>query len=954
MKRIVFLVLCVLTSWGAVTIPVAARSNYIYPSLYRAYGDYFDISVAVEPEDLTTHTELAERQFNVIVTENQLKPWIHKGEDTWYWSGGDKIVDFALKNDKRVRAHTLVCPDFFDYYSKSDLQWFYQDEDGDSLFDSSGNPVEGAKELALARLESHIKTIVQRYKGKIYAYDVVNEAYKEFGATRDYTKFCRLLGGDEWILKCFQWAHEADPDAVLIYNDNGFTADIKKQEVIYNKVKEIRDAGIPVSIGMQMHYSSEVRLDLVENLLKKFSDLCDIYITELDMGMFVRVLGDSISTDSNGNKSKIFETKIYPDYMYDEVAEIQARKYGSLFDLFREYKDSIKCVGFWSLADNTSYQGAERMPMVFDEAGEPKASFYRILDFEKALPRWEETDRLPKYRAIDYTINKETDTITVKGTTDGEKIVKATLFNPSFEDGVSEAEYINNEKTITADGDFEIQIPIIYTQSFEDPTYKLQLTIGEEVLYEDITYYSENHKDAGYKIYDDLNDFSKMHSFYNVGLTSCITFYDDDSSGITFSSGQQADRFIMYRVPDDRIISKVTVNAYVYETEKYRRPQISTSTDGMTFTAVSNSFLPWNNQWQEIPKISYTDVTMANQRKHYRQSIDVKESSGVKYIKIDINNFSESWHIYIDDVEIETIADENYQMPSKEGIIASVPKLFVHTASKKLQTAFAHSGTLSTNIEIENHTGVEKKLMHAMAQKHEGKLKSINCDTAVLKPQEKRTFSASLNNCTLVNGSQVEMFLFDMTEGQLNPIYQKSVFDVVYQPDTILHDDFDDFSKMYSHTNTLKTFDATSWSFDDVTLIEQSSDWSGGEIVYKAKDDEVFKSVEAVIYTNVADDFRNITQYGTPYISVSDDGKNFTTVLGGKEAKVSLSNAGWIGAGCGGSVPNTQGNWFTKRVANVKIPDGAKYVKLGFPGPLFNAYHIKLGEIELKSYVQVQ
>ena len=108
MKKIAAILIgCLVFVMLSLNFEYAAAEEYPYPSLYKAYNKYFDISAAVEPDDLTQYPELAKEQFNVIVTENAMKPWIHQGENKWWWNSADSIVEYAQKNNKKVRKMVL-------------------------------------------------------------------------------------------------------------------------------------------------------------------------------------------------------------------------------------------------------------------------------------------------------------------------------------------------------------------------------------------------------------------------------------------------------------------------------------------------------------------------------------------------------------------------------------------------------------------------------------------------------------------------------------------------------------------------------------------------------------------------------------------------------------------------------------------------------------------------------
>ena len=174
-------------------------------SLKDAYRPYFLIGVAVSPssyaDEDSKDANLIKTHFNVLTPENIMK-WsaIHPKPDHYDFRAADKLVDFATKNKIYVVGHTLV-------WHQQTPDWVFKD--------SSGKPL--TREALLARMRDHIKTVVGRYKGRIQAWDVVNEALADDGTLHDSP--WRKIIGDDFIEKAFQYAHEADPNAHLYYND---------------------------------------------------------------------------------------------------------------------------------------------------------------------------------------------------------------------------------------------------------------------------------------------------------------------------------------------------------------------------------------------------------------------------------------------------------------------------------------------------------------------------------------------------------------------------------------------------------------------------------------------------------------------------------------------------------------------------------------------------------------
>jgi enterochelin esterase-like enzyme len=189
------------------------------------------------------------------------------------------------------------------------------------------------------------------------------------------------LCGDEFIAKAFQFAREADPNAILIYNDYS-CVDPGKRERIYNMVKKMKDAGVPIDgIGMQGHYNiyfpDEDQLELAINRFKELVN--HIHITELDLRM----------NNESGGQLMFSRGEAKPMAPY--MSSLQTDQYARLFKVFRRHKDVIDNVTFWNLGDGDSWLGVNNHPLPFDENYRPKACYRAIRDFNPDLD-----NRLPK------------------------------------------------------------------------------------------------------------------------------------------------------------------------------------------------------------------------------------------------------------------------------------------------------------------------------------------------------------------------------------------------------------------------------------------------------------------------------------------------------------------------------------------------------------------------------
>ena len=336
--------------------------------LKDAYRDYFTIGVAVNKRNVAQpeHQALIRQEFNSITAENDMKPVsVHPAEGVWHWEGADSIANFCRQNGIKLRGHCLCWHSQFS-------DWMFSDK--------KGRPVK--KEVFYQRLREHIHTVINRYKDVVYCWDVVNEAIADQafgrpGRPANPYRDSRLyqLCGDEFIAKAFEFAREADPNALLFYNDYN-ECDPAKRDRIYNMVKKMKDAGVPIDgIGMQGHYNiygpSEADIDAA---ITKYAQLVDhIHVTELDV---------RTNTEQGGQlRFSRGERKPLAPYLQT----LQNDQYNRLFRVFRKHKDVIDNVTFWNLSDRDSWLGANNHPLPFDENYKPKRVYNIIRDFNPAV-----------------------------------------------------------------------------------------------------------------------------------------------------------------------------------------------------------------------------------------------------------------------------------------------------------------------------------------------------------------------------------------------------------------------------------------------------------------------------------------------------------------------------------------------------------------------------------------
>lgn len=326
------------------------------------YKDYFPIGVAVSPQlfDDMPSAALINKHFSSMTAENVMKMGpIHPEENRYIWAPADKIVEFAQKNGKLLRGHTLC-------WHNQTPSWFFQ-KDGRKV----------TKEELLARLKTHITDVVTRYKGKVYAWDVVNEAVPDGGDKlfRE-TEFYKIIG-EEYIEKAFEYAHAADPKAKLFYNDYN-TENATKRERIYQLLKKLKAKGVPINgVGLQGHWSiyEPSAAELEESITRLASLGLEIQFTEVDVSVYRK--RHERSTEPFKGKAEFTP----------EMAEKQAEHYKMLFEVFRKHKDKITSVTFWNLSDRRSWlddfpvKGRKDYPLLFDQNQQPKKAFWEVVKF---------------------------------------------------------------------------------------------------------------------------------------------------------------------------------------------------------------------------------------------------------------------------------------------------------------------------------------------------------------------------------------------------------------------------------------------------------------------------------------------------------------------------------------------------------------------------------------------
>jgi endo-1,4-beta-xylanase len=366
----------------------ATNAHHSDKGLMDYYKNYFPIGVAVNTAALHgPDSALIVKEFNSITPENDMKMGpIHPSEEVYNWKNADDIVDFAVKHHIKIRGHNLC-------WHNQEAAWMFKGVDG--------KPV--TRELLLKRLKDHIFAVAGRYKGKIYAWDVVNEAVDDSDdTTQIYRKsnWYNICNGPDFIEAAFRYAHEADPQAKLYYNDYNSEQPVKREK-IYKLLKKLIDDHVPIDgVGMQAHWKlNEPSPDELRKALDEVTSLgLKVQFTELDIT--IRLPQPTPATAITNQNGAISLT---PDPGYTpELEARQIAQYKMAFDIFRQYKKFITNVTFWNVSDRYSWldrrggglmggaaAGVNNMPrtvikaypLLFDENRQRKKAYWSVVTF---------------------------------------------------------------------------------------------------------------------------------------------------------------------------------------------------------------------------------------------------------------------------------------------------------------------------------------------------------------------------------------------------------------------------------------------------------------------------------------------------------------------------------------------------------------------------------------------
>ena len=359
--------------------------------LKEVYSGDFKIGAAVsdgyilnmKAENSQKAIALLHRDFNCVTSENLMKPAsLRPAPGEFNFERSDEFVKLAIKLNLDVVGHVLV------WHSQTP-DWFFENEDGSTV----------SRDELINRMREHIYKVVKRYKGHVKYWDVVNEAVdvrwvddpdgsgKKIpqGFFRE-SKWQQIIG-DDFIELAFKFAHEADPKAILIYNDYSMTDPAKVDFVVKNIVRPLKKKGIRIdAVGMQGHWHVDSpSLGQIEESIEKLAAAkVQVHITELDLSVLPSAYGYT-----GADIAKRFELKDelnpYKEGAPADVLKKQAERYRAIFDLFKSHRRDIERITFWGISDGDSWKnnfpvwGRTDYPLLFDRNYEPKPVYEALV-----------------------------------------------------------------------------------------------------------------------------------------------------------------------------------------------------------------------------------------------------------------------------------------------------------------------------------------------------------------------------------------------------------------------------------------------------------------------------------------------------------------------------------------------------------------------------------------------
>jgi GH35 family endo-1,4-beta-xylanase len=325
-------------------MPVLQNSSQTIRQLADKNHFYFGAAVSPTHFGDPKYMDTLKNEFNMLTPENEAKFCSLQAQQGQFdFRSLDRLMDFAAQNQMTVRGHNLV-------WHQCLPGWIANGE--------------FSREEAIKLLHDHIYTVVGRYKGRIPMWDVANETINDSGTGLRDTPWRKLIG-DDYVELAFKFAHEADPDALLFYNDFNTEQMNTKSNAVYEMVKDFVARGVPINgVGLQAHYTvGQIDAAGVAENMKRLGELgLQVQITEMD-DRYPENSSDTILQQQAGDYRTLLQTCLDSEYCTAFVT-------WGVNDLYSWLRDSN--LGF--------YENQTVKPLLFDDNYQPKPAYYAVLD----------------------------------------------------------------------------------------------------------------------------------------------------------------------------------------------------------------------------------------------------------------------------------------------------------------------------------------------------------------------------------------------------------------------------------------------------------------------------------------------------------------------------------------------------------------------------------------------
>jgi len=374
MKRIKKISYVILASFIICMISCANRAYVSYSkeiTLSSHFKGLFHLGAAINEDIILGNDQksqtIVSSEFNSITPENSLKwMFLQPEPNRFNFEVADKYVELGLKNNMYIVGHALV--------------WHNQLADFMQIVDAADEMQQ--------YVTNHVNTVVSRYRGKIDAWDVVNEAFNEDGSLRKSVFYNNM--GEDYIEAVFKLAQKADPQADLIYNDYNVYKPEKRAGIL-KMVKKFKSNGVKIDgVGVQAHWDlkSPSLYQIEQIILDVHAAGVPVSFTELDISVLPnpwKMVGAEVTQNFSQFEGDP-KMSPYPNKLPTKVQKQLAKRYHDIFKLFVKHSDKISRVTFWGVMDKHSWlndwpiKGRTNYPLLFDRNYNPKPAYKSVLE----------------------------------------------------------------------------------------------------------------------------------------------------------------------------------------------------------------------------------------------------------------------------------------------------------------------------------------------------------------------------------------------------------------------------------------------------------------------------------------------------------------------------------------------------------------------------------------------